>query len=239
MKKLAAGVLVLAMSTVSLISAENTYVKVNTDTNVSSEPVMENTGKGFYMGAGVGSSYYDVTLTNTSYNFQTSTYTFKGSDVDKLDESDVGYVLYAGYQFNKIIAVEGAYTDYGSFSTTINGRDYAKKPRSFAVYANAGYTFLNGQLRPFGLLGLGYLRTYQSAAYNQFDAFEDSFVTAHVGFGVDYYPTTLKGFGFRASFTNDTYYDNKVKTYDNLDVETSTSLWQYYSLFYIGAQYKF
>ncbi len=238
MKKLVTSALVLTMGVVSLMSAESTSSGSNSDANLPSASVKEKTGEGVYAGLGIGSSLYNVAVANTKYNFDTSTGTVSGSDIEQLDDSDIGYLLYGGYQFNRIIAIEGSYTDYGSFSSTINGKDYSKKPRSFAVYANAGYTFLNGQLRPFGLLGLGYLLTNQSATYEQLNGFDDSAFTVHAGLGVDYYPTQFKGFGFRAAFTNDTNYDNSVKTYNNT-VETSTSMWQYYSLFYIGAQYKF
>jgi len=238
MKKLVTSALVLTMGVVSLMSAESTNSGSNSDANLSSASVKEKTGEGVYVGLGIGSSLYNVNVANATYNYSTGTSTVNGSQINELDDSDVGYLLYGGYQFNKIIAVEGSYTDYGSFSSTVNGKDYSMKPRSFAVYANAGYTFLNGQLRPFGLLGLGYLLTNQSATYDQLNGFDDSIVTLHTGLGIDYYPTKFEGFGFRAAYTNDTYYDNSVKTYNNT-VETSTSMWQYYSLFYIGVQYKF
>ena len=48
--------------------------------------------KGWYAGAGAGSS-----------------------DDDILDESDTGLKLFGGYRFNKIVAVEVAYVDLGEF----------------------------------------------------------------------------------------------------------------------------
>ena len=44
--------------------------------------------------------------------------------------------------------------------------------------------------------------------------------------GIDYYPTELKRIGFRATFSGDTTIESKT-------------LWQVYSLFYLGVEYKF
>ncbi len=160
-------------------------------------------------------------------------FTFEASE---LEDSDSGNLLYAGYQFNKIIAVEAAYTEYGNFSKIIFAKQYSQTPESLAVYANAGYTFLNGQLRPFGIGGLGYLNRNQSRAYDRL-GFKGEFVTLHLGFGIDYYPTVLRGLGFRLSFSDDMYVESDY-TYTGSTTETD-SLWQNYSLFYAGVQYKF
>ena len=241
MKKITTTLLALTLGVSTLLAAETSEV---------------NTGKGFYMGAGMGASFYNVALTEGSYYLQddTTDYTIEGNNLEKLDDSDLGYVLYAGYLFNKIIGVEGAFTDYGSFSGTADVDDgssvinpntktetFTKDPMSMAVYANAGYTFFNGQLRPFGLLGLGYMKTNQSQTYKDFQ-FQDDFMTLHYGFGVDYYPTVLKGFGVRASYVLDSYADYDVDSREDVKGNTAvktTTLWQNYSLFYVSAQYKF
>ena len=231
----------IAFTATSLMSAETAASEVTTNpSNV--EVIQENTGKGFYVGAGAGASFYNVSLTHSSYDLYDpeGTYTINGSDLDQLDGSDVGYLLYGGYQFNKIIGVEGSFTDYGTFSSKIGSLAFTKKPQSYAIAANAGYNFFNGQLRPFGLLGLGYLVTNQSGAYEKMNAFDSDFATLHMGLGVEYYPTVLKGFGVRASYTADSYVSN-VDTKENstTDKVTQTTLWQYYSILYVGVQYKF
>ena len=240
MKKITTALLALSLTTTALLAAETAE---------------GNTGKGFYMGAGLGGSFYNVSLTEGAYYIQddTTDYTIQGNNLEKLDDSDLGYVLYAGYLFNKIIGVEGAFTDYGSFSGTADVDDgtsildpktktetFTKNPKSMSVYANAGYTFLNGQLRPFGLLGLGYMKTDQSDTYKQFE-FQDDFMTMHYGVGVDYYPTALNGFGVRASFVGDSYADYSVESREGAKGTAlkTTTLWQYYSLLYVSAQYKF
>ena len=223
MNKLATTMITLAVGASLVLAAENT-----------SSPVKENTGEGFYLGAGFGASLYNLTLAHSEYQLENDTGTFDAAD---LKENDTGYLFYAGYQINKIIGVEASYTDYGTFSKEKFNKVYSQTPKSMAVYANAGYTFLNGQLRPFGLLGLGYLQKNQSKDYDHLEV-KDNIATLHYGVGVDYYPTSLKGLGFRASFTGDTYAEGSYKAVDDNITET-TSLWQNYGLFYIGAQYKF
>ena len=201
----------------------------------ASTPVQENTGEGFYLGAGFGASLYNMTLAKSEYKLDDGTYTFDTAD---LNENDTGYLFYAGYQINKIIGVEASYTNYGTFSKDKFAKTYSQTPKSIAAYANAGYTFLNGQLRPFGLLGLGYLQKNQSKDYKDILDIKDDIVTVHYGMGVEYYPTVLKGLGFRASYTGDSHAQGNYDASDN-NTTQSTSLWQNYGLFYIGAQYKF
>jgi len=202
---------------------------------MSEEAVSVNTGKGLYIGAGAGSSRYTVTRSGSSCIQRNSNLICTHNESD-FEDRDSGNLLYAGYQFNKIIAVEAAYTEYGDFSKVINGIEYSQAPASFAVYANAGYTFFNGQLRPFGIGGLGYLNRKQSRDYDRL-GFNEDFVTLHLGFGVDYYPVALRGFGFRLSFSSDLYAQSD---YHYTDTTTDTdSLLQNYSVLYAGVQYRF
>ena len=196
--------------------------------------MVEKTGEGFYLGAGAGMSGYTVSYFESEFNFNDDTYTLVNAD--NLDDNDVGYLFYAGYQINKIIGVEASYTDYGKFQ--VDGIDrYYQEPKAVALYANAGYTFLNGQLRPFGMLGLGYLQQNQSDRY--ISGLKEDFVTFHMGAGVDYYPTILRGLGFRAAFTGDLYVDSAYTVNEDTNITTSESLWEDYSLIYVGIQYKF
>jgi len=190
-----------------------------------------NDGSGFYLGAGFGLSGYYATFFDSSYRLDDpdNTYVVKAKS---LNDNDVGYLLYAGYQINKIIGVEFSYTDYGKFEY----KQYYQEPKSVAVYANAGYTFLNGQLRPFGNLGLGYLKQNQSARYYDL---KDKFVTGHFGLGGEYYPTVLKGLGFRAAMEGDVYIDRVTAVDEDTNTRSTESLWQEYYLFYAGIQYKF
>ena len=238
MNKLTA--ITLSIATISTLTFAAEDAATTTDTS-SVQTVKENTGEGFYIGAGVGASFYNISSSDGTYYLPDEgdgSQTIVINDLENLDDNDVGYLFYGGYQFNKIIAVEAAYTDYGSFSDQVTNRLFTKDPYSVAVYANAGYTFFNGQLRPFGLLGVGYLQSNQSKAYD-IQGIANEFATLHTGLGVDYYPTVLKGFGVRASYTSDMYIDSDYVVFDEADVVTTTSLWQQYGLFYVGAQYKF
>jgi Outer membrane protein beta-barrel domain len=190
-----------------------------------------NDGSGFYVGAGFGASGYFATLFDSTYNIYDPDNTYVVS-ASSLNDVDVGYLFYAGYQINKIIGVEASYTDYGRFEY----KKYYQEPQAVALYANAGYSFLNGQLRPFGILGLGYLKQNQSDRYYDI---KDKFVTMHMGLGGEYYPTVLKGLGFRAAFEADVYVDSVTAVDEDTNVRSTQSLWEEYFLFYAGIQYKF
>ena len=164
---------------------------------------------GAYVGLGYGvTEYYDDGWTSS------------------VDKSDSGYKLYGGYQFNNIIGVEASYTDYGSFTDKVTNSEYVS-PTTFSVAANAGYSFLDGQLRPFGILGLG----YASVDYDTSSIDSGNTGTVHYGVGVQYEPTILKGVGFRLAYEADLYLIETIvpsKTYE-----------QVFDLLYLGVQYKF
>ena len=56
--------------------------------------------QGFYIGLGVGSSSFKDEF-----------------EIEDIDEDDVGYKLFAGYQFTPNIAIEGGYRDFGKAET--------------------------------------------------------------------------------------------------------------------------
>jgi OOP family OmpA-OmpF porin len=64
----------------------------------------------FYIGAGLGQSNYDTGVSSLT-----------GSA--RHDKSDTGYKLFAGYNFNKFIAIEGHYADFGTTSLSGNTGD--------------------------------------------------------------------------------------------------------------------
>ena len=236
----------MKLSTIAAVALTISTLSFAADAEVKEATDVEtiNTGKGFYLGAGLGVSSYNISSSDgeyITYNDGSITDAVKVNDFDNLDDTDMGYLLYGGYQFNKIIGVEASFTDYGAFSGNINTDSFTKDPYAIAVAANAGYAFFNAQLRPFGLLGLGYMDTKQSQAYDRLDV-SNSFPTIHWGVGVDYYPTVLQGFGVRASYSGDSYFDNDYEVSENVDGSStinSNSLWQYYGLLYVGVQYKF
>lgn len=199
----------------------------------------KSTAEGYYLGLGGGVSFDGAFLSNGHY-FDNGSSTY---DVGTLSDISGGFLLYGGYQFNKIIAVEASYTYYGSFSdsahieSTAQTETFSSKPQSGALYANAGYTFTNG-LRPFGQLGLGYMNSHTSSSLDNLD-FADKFMTMHWGLGLEYAPQTFKGFGLRVAVSGDTYMDYSYDAKDDNGITESAILIRNSEMLYVGAQYKF
>ena len=190
---------------------------------------------GAYIGLGGGLSYDIGFLSVGTYQDSSTVYT-SGS----LRDSSAGFIAYGGYQFNKIIAVEAAYTYYGSFSDTLDRKGggvdtISSDPSTVSVYANAGYTFGNG-LRPFLQLGLGYMMINGSTTADNIGL--DDGVAMRFGLGLEYAPPKLAGFGFRVSYVEDVAMDFNYKSYDN-GTDRSTLMMNINGMLYVGAQYKF
>ena len=190
---------------------------------------------GIYVGLGGGVTFNIAYLYKGYYQDDTTTY-----KDGMLSDSNVGYIVYGGYQFNKIIALEASYTDYGSFSDTIARRSgslttFTSDPTSISVYANAGYTFDNG-MRPFGQLGLGYMLINGSNTIDNIGI--DDSISMRLGFGFEYSVPTLDGFGFRVAYVEDIQMDGSYSSYDD-GRSTSTFLINANGMFYVSAQYKF
>lgn len=113
----------------------------------------------FYIGAGFGQSNYDTGvsgLTGTASH----------------DKKDNGYKLFAGYNFNKFVAVEGHYADFGKTSLSGNtgdtfvhdGTTYSFLANNVTLTSNASSLGLAGvfsypvtnAITPFAKLGLHY-----------------------------------------------------------------------------------
>jgi len=185
----------------------------------------EITPPGFYIGAGYGSFGYD-----TEEDWNNST------EYGVLIEETNGHSLklYGGYQFNKVIAVEATYTDYGNtqgyVNTTSGLASVKQSPTSFSLAANLGYSFKNG-IRPFGLIGLSATTLNSSYAFLE----DDNITAIKMGLGVEFSPRQLHGIQFRLAYESDAYFaQEKVSTYnsDNLYIFTLDS-------FYAGVSYKF
>jgi len=175
---------------------------------------------GAYVGVGVGSSVY-----------ADDDFTKEVMLAGNLEDSDSGYTVYGGYQFNNVIGVELGYTDYGKF--TADG-DYSQSATSFHVAANAGYSFLDGQLRPFGTLGLGYVSLDWQNTPDYIASIDDAAGALHYGFGIQYEPDFLAGFGLRLAYEADIYAIQVTRIFGDDDTYS-----QVLGLMYIGAQYKF
>ncbi len=179
----------------------------------------EEDGSGAYVGLGFGSTaYVDNGFVKEGL-----------SEPEEVAKTDRGFKLYGGYQFNKIIGVETSYTDYGTFKAG----DYEQTSRAVSLAANLGYSFLDGQLRPYGLLGFEYL--INEFPHEKEPSLEENSVGSHLGIGLDYTPKGLGGLGFRMAYEGTSY------SYE-VDSNTSVNDEQYgqgFGIVYFGVQYRF
>ena len=190
-----------------LISTTSFYALANEQPKVS----------GFYVGAGFGSFGYSE---EDSWGYNTNSISA---------EADGNTTkVYLGYQFNKIVGIEGTYTDYGTAKAKVGS--YSMKPTSISLAANLGYTFENG-LRPFGLVGMSSLDLNQ----NEELLTDDNGAAFKFGFGVEYTPKALGGVQIRAAYEMDMY---AVEYESTNGYYSETNLYALDSL-YLGASYKF
>ncbi|WP_264874425.1 porin family protein [Vibrio agarivorans] len=138
------------------------------------------------------------------------------------DDTNNTYKLVAGYQFNKIVAVEAQYTNYGDIDFVGN---YSLAPTSFSVAANLGYSFNNG-LRPYGIIGLGLLDLDPSGTEYLED---DSTVSIHYGLGLEYMPSYSDKFSVRVGYEGDLFIVENYWTDYTVSVGS----------FYVGAHWRF
>lgn len=198
--------------------------------SLSAKPV-----EGAYIGLGFGSS----TFNDGGYEDDGSSYLARiGSTTHSATNyNSSGYKLYAGYQFNDIIAVEASYTDYGQYSIDFtDGSDMAINPKSLSLSANIGYNFgEKKEFRPFAIIGLSSLNIDETSNSDS-NYYEDSSTTAiKFGLGFEYSPHSLNGFGFRIAYESDFFvYDSTNTESEFKDIYTQSA-----NLVYLGAQYKF
>ncbi|PKH06380.1 porin family protein [Moritella sp. Urea-trap-13] len=168
---------------------------------------------GFYIGAGVGST--EISTDTNGYSFNSDT--------------DGGTVKFlAGYQFNRIVAIEAQYTKYGDVTPLAYNftKGYEWSPTTVSLAANLGYTFENG-LRPFATIGLSSLDLDESMK-----ALDDSNATAlRFGAGLEYTPPALAGVSFRAGYEGDAFEIDNGLSYSDTTVVLGS--------LYVAASYKF
>ena len=174
---------------------------------------------GFYLGGTIGSAKLKQT---------------RASSVDSA--SAMSFQLLAGYQFNRVVGVELAYTDFGKLEYNdllLAFIPTESEPTAFTGQVNLGYTFGNG-IRPFGLIGLSHLQLNQTNSLYD----DDSHFTLHSGLGLEYAPVALQGIAFTAMWNADWF----IVEYPALDPQDipapHTDLVSLRNLS-IGAHYKF
>lgn len=188
---------------------------------ITSTALAQETGQGFYLGAGYGAFAYS---TNPAFNDEAA----YGNLVEKSSGSTLK--IYGGYQFNRVIGLELTYTDYGDSTGYVieSGTEQVvnQSPTSFAVAVNAGHSFDNG-LRPFALLGLA--SVYLDADYKFLET--NSPMAIKYGLGIEYTPTKLSFAQLRLAYESDTYFAN-TKT------SNEPYYFQLYSI-YLGLSLKY
>ncbi|WP_299014236.1 porin family protein [uncultured Photobacterium sp.] len=170
--------------------------------------------RGFYLGAGAGSTTFEDDGWGASH-------------LTSFEEKDNSFKFYTGYQFNKVIGIEAAYTSYGKIEA--KKTNYTIDPTSISVSANVGYTFNSG-LRPFGIVGLSAIDLNQS--YEALDG--DDGTAIHYGLGLEYSPNFAPGLNVRVAYEGDLFGIEEQRLFSNnrtYDVTVGS--------FYLGASYKF
>lgn len=170
------------------------------------EQAVEKDVSGFYLGGGFGTTTYD-----------------DDAAFSTLETNDSTFKLIGGYQFNRIVGVEGQYTKYSD--VTAPGFSGAIEPTGISIAANLGYTFDNGW-RPFGTVGLTHL-SFDTNGYGS-----DDETALRLGAGVEYTPASLENLNFRVAYEVDTFnVDMGTQYYNDVTVQLGS--------FYAGATYKF
>ncbi|WP_299013049.1 porin family protein [uncultured Photobacterium sp.] len=186
--------------------------------------------RGFYVGAGVGSS---------GLNDHDSMFDER-NDVRTVNDDGNAFKLITGYQITRIIALEAQYTNYGDIDITNPLKQHKTKytwsPETLSFSANTGYTFDNG-LRPFALLGFSYIDLNESNKVLD----KENYFGFRYGLGLEYTPPALNGLSLRAGYEADYFYIE-----DKEESHTSIGKYKFYETydfsldsFYISISYKF
>ena len=173
---------------------------------------------GFYLGGAIGTTGIDD---GGLYNDSLVPIT--------VDADDETFKIIAGYQFNRIVALEAQYTNYGDVvaKNALNQSTYTWSPTAFSISANLGYTFENG-IRPFGIIGLSTIDLDQSLPVLD----DDSGEGIRYGFGVEYTPKQAKNVSFRLGYEADAFVIESDSAFENDKDLVIDS-------FYLGAMYNF
>lgn len=186
---------------------------------------------GFYTGAGYGSFSYE-----TDQNWDDDL--FYGRLIEETEGDTLK--VYAGYQFNRVVAIEATYTDYGDTqgyvrtldfqSLSIKNENVQQSPSAISLAANVGYSFSSG-LRPYLLAGVSYMTL--DSSYPFLDT--DNPMAFRYGLGFDYAPALFKGVQLRIAYEADMFF---AEAYNGLgeDIEVDTFS---VSSVYGGISYKF
>ena len=180
----------------------------------------DDSGSGFYGGVGFGiSAFEDKDFVKVEQPYVQTT----------VSKSDRGTKLYFGYQMDEIVGFELGYTDYGSFTA----EDYVHTIKGIDISFNVGYTFVEGTLRPYLIVGMGYV--FNEFPHDKIPSLKLDHLSSHIGLGLDYTPIFASGFGLRIAFERNGYTYSIVQSES---VETNDYK-QVVGLLYLGVHYKY
>jgi opacity protein-like surface antigen len=94
-----------------------------------------------------------------------------------------GFDIRGGYRFHPNLAVEGDFQYFTGFDISEKGGSKLATADTLAVTVNAKGYPLTGRFQPYGLLGLGFMRSYFEHGTN------DSVFAVRLGGGADFYAT--------------------------------------------------
>jgi hypothetical protein len=163
---------------------------------------------GFYVGGGVG-----------QFNVQIDDVDDTDEAIERLDDDDTSWKLFAGYRFNPYISLEAAYIDFGGPSDTFEASgssgDYQVELSGFAPYV-------------IGTLPLGPVELFAKVGYY----FYDVDVTADLDdLGGDVFSSSdsgedlLYGAGIGATFFDHLHARLEYEKIDSNDVDDADAIW--------------
>lgn len=170
---------------------------------------------GFYLGASVGQTNIstDDLVSDTVNELRAAGVPNVSSDDSN---RDVGWKIFAGYQFNPYLGIEGGYVDFGKYDPQITASDGITNFKikgeidSQAMFFDVvGHLPVNESFSAFGKVGLAFTRTDASISASLTNFFsasaktDENEVVPKVGVGVRYNIT--KQIGVRAEYE---YYYN-------------------------------
>lgn len=174
----------------------------------ASEDMAMNKYKGFYIGAGIGTTDFNIKGVGELFDDELTGLTGYSSESDGMS-----YKIFTGYQFNRIVALEAEYTKYGNLKHTLEFGDenitVKTKRNSFSLATNIGYTFDNG-LRPFSIIGISKVFDKDSSKDELNFKLKEKGGSVRLGAGLDYQFAGVRGLGIRTAYEVDLYSDSRV-----------------------------